>query len=124
MYYRSTCVPQPTVLLDIIGSTKEIDLRRSHFQYWFSRGCVTTVNNNTPGSLREMLTHLCTHWLLSIRVDIPDHLPEDFVRQALGRLDKAHKAASQIVSEEIQSAQHMIRCCLEEVQHLVLANIP
>ena len=82
------------------------------------------MNNNTPGSLREMLTHLYKHWLLTIRVDVPDHLSEDIVRQALGRLDKAHKAASQIVVEDIQRAQHMIRCCLKEVQHLVLANIP
>ena len=71
-----------------------------------------------------MLTHLYKHWLLTIRVDVPDHLSEDIVRQALGRLDKAHKAASQIVLADIQQAQHMIRCCLKEVQHLALANIP
>ena len=82
------------------------------------------MNNNAPGSLREMLTHLCKHWLLMMRVDVPDHLPKDIVRQALGRLEKAHKAASQIVLEDIQQAQHMIRCCLREVQHLVLTNIP
>ena len=124
MYYRSTCVPQPNVLLDIIGSTTEIDLRRSHFQYWFDWLCVTTMNYNAPGSLREMLTHLYKHWLLTIRVDVPDHLPEDSVRQALGRLDEVHKAASQIVLQDIQHAQHMMRCCLKEVQHLVPANIP
>ena len=82
------------------------------------------MKNKTLGMLREMLTHLRKHWLLTIRVNVADDLPKDIARQALAKLAKEHKAASQIVLEDIQKAQHMIRCCLREVQHLVLANIP
>ena len=81
------------------------------------------MSHNTSGTLRELLTQLCKHWLLTIRVDVPDQLQEDIVRQAVGMLANAHKAASQLVLENIQQAQHMIRCCVKEVQRLVLAKV-
>ena len=78
------------------------------------------MSDDTSERLRETLTYLYKQWSLSgIRVDVPEHLQKDTVRQALDMLKKADEQAVKVVHEDFPQAQRMIRCCLREVHQLV-----
>ena len=82
------------------------------------------MTDDTSETLRGTLKYLYKEWsLLAIRVDVPEHLQKDTVRQALDMLRKANEAAVKVVHEDFPQAQRMIRCCLKEVHQLVSANI-
>ena len=82
------------------------------------------MSDDTPETLRGALTQLCKRWsLLTIRVDVPENLQKDAVREALDMLTKADAAALTVVHEDSPQAQRMIICCLREVYQLVSANI-
>ena len=78
------------------------------------------LTDDTSETLRGTLTYLYKQWSLSgIRVDVPEHLQKDTVRQALDMLKKADKQAVKVVHEDFPQSQRIIRCCLREVHQLV-----
>ena len=81
---------------------------------------MTAMSDETSERLRETLAYLYKQWSLSgIRVDVPEHLQKDTVRQALDMLKKADEQAVKEVHEDFLQSQRIIRCCLREVHQLV-----
>ena len=78
------------------------------------------LTDDTSETIRGTLTYLYKQWSLpGIRVDVPEHLQRDTVRQALDMLKKADEQAVKVVHEDFPQSQRIIRCCLREVHQLV-----